>query len=63
MVHLLSSALVGISYGMVFERESPDFAAGIAWGLLYGLVHRLICSWHMAAGQLAVFQGGSDERI
>jgi hypothetical protein len=25
------------------------------------LVHRLICSWHMAAGQLAAFQGGSDE--
>jgi hypothetical protein len=21
------------------------------------LVHRLICSWHMTAGQLAVFQG------
>ena len=27
------------------------------------LVYRLICSWHMAAGQLAVFQGGSDEHI
>ena len=27
------------------------------------LVHRLICSWHMAAGQLAVFQGASDEHI
>jgi hypothetical protein len=23
-------------------------------------VHRLICSWHMAAGQLAVFQGASE---
>jgi hypothetical protein len=27
------------------------------------LVRRLICSWHMAAGQLAVLQGGSDEHI
>jgi hypothetical protein len=24
------------------------------------LVHRLVCSWHMAAGQLAVFQGASE---
>jgi hypothetical protein len=27
------------------------------------LVHRLICSWHMAAGQLAVFQGASEAPI
>jgi hypothetical protein len=24
------------------------------------LVHRLVCSWHMAAGQLAVFRGASE---
>jgi hypothetical protein len=24
------------------------------------LAHRLVCSWHMAAGQLAVFQGASE---
>jgi uncharacterized membrane protein YagU involved in acid resistance len=38
IVHLFISALVGVSYGLLFEHESPDFAAGIAWGLLYGLV-------------------------
>ena len=38
IVHLLISGLIGISYGLLFEHESPDFAAGIAWGLLYGLV-------------------------
>ena len=27
------------------------------------LVHRLICSWHMDAGQLAVFQGASEAPI
>jgi uncharacterized membrane protein YagU involved in acid resistance len=37
-VHLLVSGLIGIGYGLLFEHESPDFAAGIAWGLLYGLV-------------------------
>jgi uncharacterized membrane protein YagU involved in acid resistance len=48
IVHLLSSGLIGISYGLLFERESPDFAAGIAWGLLYGLV------WWFG-GSLALF--------
>ena len=48
LVHLLSSGLIGISYGLLFERESPDFAAGIAWGLLYGLV------WWFA-GRLTLF--------
>src|ERR1700730_1896629 len=48
IVHLLSSGLIGISYGLLFERESPDFAAGIAWGLLYGLV------WWFA-GRLTLF--------
>ena len=38
IAHLFFSALIGISYGLLFEHESPDFAAGIAWGLLYGLV-------------------------
>jgi uncharacterized membrane protein YagU involved in acid resistance len=38
IVHLLIGGLIGISYGLLFERESPDVAAGIAWGLLYGLV-------------------------
>jgi hypothetical protein len=48
IVHLLSSGLIGISFGLLFERESPDFAAGIAWGLLYGLV------WWFA-GRLTLF--------
>jgi uncharacterized membrane protein YagU involved in acid resistance len=38
IVHLFISGLIGISYGLLFEHESPDCAAGIAWGLLYGLV-------------------------
>jgi uncharacterized membrane protein YagU involved in acid resistance len=37
VVHLLISALIGVSYGVLFERESPDWPAGIAWGLVYGL--------------------------
>jgi len=37
IVHLLSSGLIGVSYGVLFERESPDLPAGIAWGMVYGL--------------------------
>jgi hypothetical protein len=48
VVHLFISGLIGISYGLLFEHESPDFAAGIAWGLLYGLV------WWFA-GRLTLF--------
>jgi uncharacterized membrane protein YagU involved in acid resistance len=48
LVHLLISGLIGITYGLLFERESPDFAGGIAWGLLYGLV------WWFA-GSLTLF--------
>ena len=34
IVHLLISALIGVSYGVLFERESPDLPAGIAWGMV-----------------------------
>ncbi len=37
-MHLVVAVLVGMSYGWLFERESPDFTSGVGWGLLYGLV-------------------------
>jgi hypothetical protein len=33
IVHLFISGRIGISYGLLFEHESPDFAAGLVWGL------------------------------
>jgi hypothetical protein len=38
LVHLLVSALIGMSYGVFFRREAPDWQASAGWGLLYGLV-------------------------
>lgn len=38
LVHIVISVLVGMSYGLLFQREAPNFASGIAWGLLYGLI-------------------------
>ena len=38
VVHLCISVLVGMSYGLLFQREAPNLASGIAWGLVYGLI-------------------------
>src|SRR5919106_1082534 len=37
MVNMVISALIGMSYGLLFRYEAPDFGSGVAWGLLYGL--------------------------
>ena len=37
VVHLVISVLIGMSYGLLFEHESPDVGSSIAWGMLYGL--------------------------
>jgi hypothetical protein len=37
-VHMIISALIGMSYGLLFHYESPNFGSAIAWGLLYGLI-------------------------
>ena len=38
VVHMCISALIGMSYGLLFRYEAPNFGSGIAWGLLYGLI-------------------------
>jgi uncharacterized membrane protein YagU involved in acid resistance len=38
LLHLLISALIGMSYGVLFRREAPDWKLSVGWGLLYGLV-------------------------
>src|ERR1700691_4861190 len=37
-VHLAISILMGATYGLLFQREAPNFASGIGWGLVYGLI-------------------------
>lgn len=37
-VHLVISALIGMSYGLLFAHEAPDVGSSVAWGMLYGLV-------------------------
>lgn len=38
VVHMLISTVIGMSYGLLFQREAPNFGSSIAWGLLYGLI-------------------------
>ena len=38
VVHMGISAIVGMSFGVLFQHEAPNFGSGIAWGLLYGLI-------------------------
>jgi hypothetical protein len=37
-VNMLISTLIGMSYGLLFRYEAPDFGSGVAWGLVYGLI-------------------------
>lgn len=38
VVNMTMSALIGMSYGLLFRYEAPDFGSGVAWGLVYGLI-------------------------
>jgi hypothetical protein len=38
MVHLIISALIGMSFGLLFQHEAPNLVSGVVWGLTYGLV-------------------------
>jgi hypothetical protein len=37
-VHLLVSASIGMSYGILFRNEASSLGLGIAWGWLFGLI-------------------------
>jgi len=37
-VHLLVSALIGMSYGVLFRNEGASLSDGVAWGWLFGLI-------------------------
>lgn len=38
VVNMVISALIGMSYGLLFRHEAPDFGSGVAWGMVYGLI-------------------------
>jgi hypothetical protein len=38
VVHLLVSALIGMSYGLLFRNEASSLGLGVMWGWLFGLI-------------------------
>ncbi len=42
IVHLLIANLIGMSYGLLFQRQSYDVGSALGWGLSYGFVWWLI---------------------
>jgi uncharacterized membrane protein YagU involved in acid resistance len=38
VVHILVSALIGMTYGLLFRNEASSLGLGIAWGWLFGLI-------------------------
>jgi len=37
LVHLLISVIIGISFGLLFQKEIRTYGGGLGWGMLYGL--------------------------
>jgi len=37
-VHMIISALIGATYGIMFQYEAPNLSASLAWGLVYGAI-------------------------
>jgi uncharacterized membrane protein YagU involved in acid resistance len=37
-VHLMVSAVIGMTYGLLFRDEAPSLGLGIPWGFLFGLI-------------------------
>ncbi len=42
IVHFLIAITVGTTYGLLFQRQAYSYGAGMAWGLLYGVLWWLI---------------------
>src|SRR5215468_7429051 len=38
LLHLLVSAVIGMTYGLLFRREASSLGLGVAWGWLFGLI-------------------------
>src|SRR5262249_41689567 len=38
LVHLLVSAGIGMSYGLLFRNEASNLGLGLPWGFLFGLI-------------------------
>jgi hypothetical protein len=55
LIHLGISAVIGMTYGILFQYEAPNLGSAVAWGLVYGLIW-----WFLGPLTLVpIFHGGS----
>lgn len=38
VINMAVSAAIGVSYGLLFQREAPNLTSGICWGTVYGMI-------------------------
>jgi hypothetical protein len=38
LIHLLASALIGMTYGLLFRNEASSLGLGVPWGWVFGLI-------------------------
>jgi uncharacterized membrane protein YagU involved in acid resistance len=38
LIHLIVSAIIGMTYGLLFRNEASSLGLGVAWGWLFGLI-------------------------
>ena len=38
LLHLLVSALIGMTFGLLFRHESSSIGLGVMWGWLFGVI-------------------------
>ena len=65
-VHLLISVLLGVTYGILFQREAPNMASGIASGIMlrpHWMVHRSADALARFARRRALDSGASEGTI
>ena len=44
IVHFIIAILIGMSYGLLFRRQSYDPSSALGWGLTYGFVWWILCA-------------------
>jgi uncharacterized membrane protein YagU involved in acid resistance len=57
IVHLLIAIFIGMSYGLLFQRQSFDPGSALGWGISYGFLWWLLGSLTL----LPVFLGGAPQ--
>jgi len=59
IIHLATSAVIGMTYGLLFRNEGSSLSAGVPWGCVFGLIW-----WYLGPMTMVplIFTGEADWR-